>query len=135
MASITKEVFYVLFLILGLVTYYISWNIDSSIATSTCKSAALKTSNKILLTISSLLVAISLLSLLGCDALSTQNKLIYSSITIILGLLLIILGSIIVANSGKDSSCSRASGEGAVWVIVFGIIIIGGSGYELYRKD
>ena len=126
MQLLTKESLYVLFLILGLSTYIISWNIDSSIATSTCKSSALKTSIKLLITISSLLVAISLLSLLGCD-LSTHNKLIYSLITILLGILLIILGIIIVINSGSSSSCSQTRGEGAIWIIVFGIIVIGGA--------
>jgi len=132
MAKLTEDIIYVLFLILGVITYYISWNIDSSIAETQCKSSSLKTANKLLLTISVILISISSLSLLGCDQLSTKNKIIYSSVLIVLGILLITLGSIIVSNSGSDSSCSSAHGKGAEWVIVAGIVLLIGSGYSIY---
>ena len=132
MTKLTEDIIYVLFLILGVITYYISWNIDSSIADSNCKSKALKTANKLLLTVSVMLISISSLTLLGCDQLSTKNKLIYSSVIIVLGVLLITLGSIIVANSGSDTACAGAHGKGAEWVIVAGILLLLGSGYDIY---
>ena len=130
MTTLTKDIFYVLCLILGILTYYISWNIDGSIQETTCKSSALKTANKLLLTVSVMLISISSLSLLGCDQLSTSNKLIYSSIFVLFGILMVSLGSVIISNATAE--CAAAKDKGAVWIIVIGIVIILGSGYDLY---
>ena len=131
MATISKDIFYILCLILSIITYYISWNIDSSIQETQCKSSALKTSNKLLLTVSTMLISISALSLIGCDQLSISNKIVYSSLIIVFGILLVTLGSIIVNQSKSD--CSSAKGKGAEWIIVIGLLIIAVSGHDLYK--
>lgn len=131
MTKLTKDIFYALCLILGIITYYISWNIDSSIQETTCKSSSLKTSNKLLLTVSVMLITISSLSLIGCDQLSISNKIVYSSIIIIFGILLITLGSMIIAGS-KTNGCTNAQSQGTTWIIIIGLLIVFGSGYDLY---
>jgi hypothetical protein len=120
----------ILSFVIGLVLFIVSWNIDNSLQNTECKSTSLKTSNKLVFMISNILLTISTMCLLG--KLDAEILLRYVSyITIFLGLLLIVLGTIINIQSNTDD-CVNQAGSGWIWSL--GLLLFLLSSVDLYYK-
>ena len=116
----------ILIFMVGLVLLFLSWNIDYTLEQTDCKSSLLKTSNKLVLCISVAMI-VSSLSFFTCvvkteKSFGSSTLGSYISIMFILGIVLIILGSIISSESvGQCESTENSSsilGTGLVIVVI-----------------
>ena len=110
---------------IGVVLFSISWNIDEKLQDTTCTNKPLKTSNKLVLCIGTILIVFSL-SFFGCSVYcdktfdSGPSLLIHVASVFILGILLTILGGIIKSNS--IDNCSNSGASSTIWI--FGVLLI-----------
>ena len=119
-----NHVFMGVIFIIGAVLTTVTWDIDAKIESSDCKSVNLKTANKLALIIGIIFLTSSL-SFFGCSSrcenvMSGYNILTYIIVLLLLGILLIILGSIISASS--IDSCSNSGSIASIWGL--GVIIV-----------
>jgi len=119
--------FTITMLFLGVVLVYISWDLDGKLRD--CNDMALKNSNKLILALGSMLFAFSLASL-RCSRADSVGVPFYLIVSMILGVVLLVLGSIVTARS--TGTCFNSGSPSIVWII--GVVMILGSGFGLYNK-
>lgn len=133
-----NHIFMIVMLFMGILLFYNSWNIDSTLQDKDCKSVQLKTANKVVLCIGLTLI-VSSISFFTCTSLSGSkpqefNFIYYVIALSILGILLIVLGSVMIAGS-EEINCQNYGNPSMV--LVLGIIIAlacGGYFYYAYRR-
>ena len=113
-----NNIFIGVMLILGIILFYTSWEIDSKLQEKrNCVSTSLKTSNKIVLCIWLTLIVTSL-SFFTCSKVTDSNfnfsLEVYIGLVTILGLILVVLGSII---SGSARDACEVSGTSIIWIL------------------
>jgi len=114
-----NQLFMIFVFIIGIVLFSISWNVDEKLQNTTCTSKPLKTSNKLVLCIGTILISFSL-SFFGCSTycdktFESQSSLIHVASVFILGILLTVLGGIINTNSIDD--CSNSASSSTIWIL------------------
>lgn len=120
-----NQIFMLLIFVIGLILTSISWDIDSKLQDTDCKSVNLKTSNKLVLIIGVIFITSSL-SFYGCysrceNIMLGFNMLSYVMLLSLLGIVLIVLGSIISASS--INSCQNNSYTESIWGLGLGIVL------------
>ena len=113
-----NNIFIGVMLILGIILFYTSWEIDSKLQEKgNCISTSLKTSNKIVLCIGLTLIVASL-SFFTCSKVTDNNfnfsLEVYIGLVTILGFILVVLGSII---SGSARDACEVSGTSIIWIL------------------
>ena len=121
--------------IIGIMLTIVSWDIDTKLEDSLCKSKSLKTSNKIVLCIGITLM-VSALSFYSCSTscdsvIAGVHYVYYIILMFILGIILIVLGSIISSESSKVE-CVNTASPSIIWGL--GLIIVLGCGFYFYTK-
>ena len=121
--------------IIGMILTIVSWDIDTKLEDSLCKSKSLKTSNKIVLCIGMILM-VSALSFYTCSTscdsvIAGVHYIYYIILMFILGILLVVLGSIIASESSKVE-CINTGSTSIIWGL--GLIIVLGCGFYFYTK-
>lgn len=128
-----NTLFMVFMFVVGLVLIYSGWTIDTSL--KDCNSQALKNSNKIILILGSMLVALSVAYFKCTSECPAEDRgmALYLILTTILGIALIVLGAIISAhvNSSNNPLCQGKNGN-IVWVL--GTLMVVGSGIIIYKN-
>ena len=126
-------------LLIGLILFSVSWDIDNILQKSNCKSSSLKTCNKIVLCISVSLI-VSSISFFKCSSqknkpFNIENLNLYVISMFLFGIILIILGSIISAQSVND--CVNLYNTTTVWGLGLFIILFSGGilAYKNYNKQ
>ena len=126
-------------LLIGLILFSVSWDIDNILQKSNCKSSSLKTCNKIVLCISVSLI-VSSICFFQCSSqknkpFNIENLNLYIMSMFLFGIILIILGSIISAQSVNE--CVNLYNTTTVWGLgVFIILFSGGIlAYKNYSKQ
>ena len=133
-------------LVLGVFLMYFSFDIDAKLPV-TCKSRAVRNANKGLLVLGMLFVAVSV-GMITAPRLCDCSKLgvkegpaeIYAGFMLILSIVLVVLSSIIKANTTKDKDCYIDSASpGAVLgigitMMVLSLIFFGNSAYQIFGK-
>ena len=120
-----NHLFMIIIFFIGVVLFSISWNIDEKLQATLCTSKSLKTSNKLVLCIGTILMVFSL-SFLSCSVYCNKtfdtgpSLLIHVASVFILGILLTILGGIIKSNSIDNCSNSGSSST----ILGLGILLI-----------
>jgi len=115
-----NQLFMIFVFIIGIVLFSISWSVDEKLQTTSCTSKPLKTSNKLVLCIGTILIAFSL-SFFGCSTYcektfdSGPSLLMHVAGIFVLGILLTVLGGIINANS--IDNCSNSASSSTIWVL------------------
>ena len=115
-----NHAFMIFVFFIGIILFSISWNVDEKLQNTTCTSKPLKTCNKLVLCIGTILMAFSL-SFFGCSAYcdktfdSGPSLLIHVASLFVLGILLTVLGGIINANSIDD--CSNSAPSSSIWLL------------------
>ena len=134
-----NHIFMTILLFIGLILIGISWNIDSNLSTTNCKSYSLKTANKFVMIIGVMFFTSSI-CFFGCTSkcstvIKEFNFMIYVLSMFVLGVILIILGSIISAQSNSVAECSTADAT-SIWVLGLLIVLtcVGYTGYK-YKKN
>ena len=129
-------VFMISILIIGIILFSVSWDIDNILQKSNCKSSSLKTSNKIVLCISVALI-VSSLSFFKCSSqkntpFNLENLNLYIMIMFLFGFTLIVLGSIISNQSVNE--CVNLYNTSTVWGLGVFIVLFSG-GLLAYKKS
>jgi hypothetical protein len=125
MSDITHDhLFMAVIFIIGLIVTSASWDIDAKLQDTKCNSSSLKTANKLALVIGVIFITSSL-SFFGCSSrcqsvMSGLNITIYISTLLLLGIILIVLGSIISAAS--IDTCTNDGNPISIWGL--GVIIV-----------
>jgi hypothetical protein len=109
---------------IGAVLTTVSWDIESKLEDTPCKSSSLKTANKLALVIGIIFITSSL-SFFGCSyncqsVMSGYNLGTYLVTLFLLGIILIVLGSIISAAS--VDSCMNTGSPASIWGL--GVLIV-----------
>ena len=120
--------------IIGIILTVVAWDIDNKIEKLQCTSSSLKTSNKLVLTIGITFI-VSSLSFYGCtmkcgDNIKGVHYMVYLVALFILGIVLIVLGSIISSNSVKE--CANAGSPAIIWTL--GVFMVLGTGLYFYSE-
>jgi len=120
-----NHVFMGVIFIIGAVLTTVTWDIDAKIENTDCKSVNLKTANKLALIIGIIFLTSSL-SFFGCSSrcenvMSGYNIVTYIIILFLLGILLIVLGSIISASS--IDSCANSGSIASIWGLGIAIVL------------
>lgn len=124
--------------IIGIVLTIISWDIDAKIQKLNCPSSSLKTSNKIVLCIGVTFI-VSSLSFYLCSSkcgsvIRGFNYMIYVVSMLLLGIVLIVLGSIISGESSKPE-CANSGNYSTIWGLGVVIVILCLSFLYMRYKD
>ena len=120
------SIFMIILFIIGVILIVVSWDIDQQLQTLNCQSRALKTSNKLALSIG-IVFATSSLAFYSCSracgsAVSGFHYKIYIIMMFLLGILLIVLGSII-ANESTKSECANKGNPTIIWGLGTAIVV------------
>jgi hypothetical protein len=124
-----NHVFMAIIFAIGAILTTVTWDIDAKIEDKNCSSTTLKTVNKLGLIIGVILMTSSI-SFFGCsyrcqNVLGGYNLATYIGTLCMLGIVLIILGTIISASS--IDNCSNAGSPASIWglgtIIVLSCII------------
>lgn len=118
------SIFMILIFIIGIILTIVSWDIDAKIQKLNCQSSSLKTSNKIVLCIGITFI-VSSLSFYVCSTkcgsvIRGYNYMFYILTMLLLGIALIVLGSIISSESSKPE-CQNTGNPSTIWGL--GVII------------
>ena len=127
-----NSIFMSLMLILGLVLVYISWDTDAKLIA--CGNQTLKNANKILLVLGTAMVAFSIAYFrvsLGYECLEYDMTTYLVMITI-LGIILIVLGAVITANS--KGTCVNTGGSNIVWILGTFMVVLCAVVFYLNRQ-
>jgi hypothetical protein len=121
-----NHIFMIVLFFIGIILTTVSWDIDSKLQETECKSQSLKTSNKLVLTIGITLI-VSSISFFTCtsytDAKFEERSLsVYIISMTILGIVLIALGSII--SSESNESCANKGNPSNIWGIGLFIVLL-----------
>jgi len=119
------SIFMFILFIIGVTLIVVSWDIDEQIQTINCESRSLKTANKLALSIG-IIFATSSLAFYSCSRVCGNTLIgfhyrIYIIMMFLLGILLIVLGSII-ANESAKSQCANKGNPTIIWGL--GTIIV-----------
>jgi hypothetical protein len=132
------DYFLIILLFIGIALFYLAWTLDAQLEKLTCANPAIKTSLKLLLSTGAVLVTAS--TTLLANSISTElSQTVFNVTMIILGIFIIVLGSIIVANSSDDgkSPGSNCKIQGADWVWIIGVLMVlvsgGVEGTKIYK--
>ena len=117
-------IFMIIIFIIGIILTVVSWDIDAKIQKLNCQSSSLKTSNKIVLCIGVTFI-VSSLSFYVCSTkcgsvIRGFNYMFYILTMLLLGIALIVLGSIISSESSKPE-CQNSGNPSTIWGL--GVII------------
>jgi hypothetical protein len=117
-------IFMALIFIIGVILTIVSWDIDNKLQNVPCESSSLKTSNKLVLCIGITFI-VSAMSFYGCsnkcsNAIVGLHYTVYIIAIFLLGILLIVLGSIISAASTAE--CSNTGNPASIWGL--GVIMV-----------
>lgn len=129
-------IFMMLILIIGLILFFVSWDIDNKLQNSDCKSTSLKTCNKIVLCISVALI-VSSISFFRCSTKvnisSGSGKInLYTLFMFLFGVVLIVLGSIISTQS--VGVCVNSYNITSIWGLGAFIVLFSGGLLASERK-
>ena len=121
-------IFMMLILIIGLILFFVSWDIDNKLQNTDCKSTSLKTCNKIVLCISVALI-VSSVSFFNCakkvNVTSGSAKIdLYTVFMFLFGIVLIVLGSIISTQS--VGVCVNSYNITSIWGLGAFIVLFSG---------
>ena len=125
MSDIThNHIFMGLIFVIGLIITTTSWDIDSKLQDKNCTSSSLKTANKLALIIGVIFITSSL-SFFGCSykcqsVMSGLNITVSLTSLLILGIILIVLGSII--SSASTGACVNDGSPISIWGL--GLLIV-----------
>ena len=133
-------------LVLGFFLMYFSFDIDSKIPV-TCKSRSVRSANRGLLLLGMLFVAVSV-GMITAPQLCDCSKLgvkegpveIYAGFMLILSIVLVVLSSIIKANTTKDKDCYIDSASPGIvlgigiTMMVLSLVVFGNSAYQIYGE-
>ena len=125
MSDITyNHVFMGVIFTIGAVLTTVSWDIESKLEDTTCTSSSLKTANKLALVIGIIFITSSL-SFFGCSfncqsVMSGYSLGVYIMTLFLLGILLIVLGSII--SSASIDNCMNTGSPASIWGL--GLLIV-----------
>lgn len=118
---IASNIFMGLIIIVGIVTFFISWNTDKDLQTESCASTSIKTANKLVLCLSTAMIICPILFWVGnCENPESIHYKWYIYMSLVLGILLLVLGSIISHESTKNK-CKVGSHPEWIWIL--GLII------------
>ena len=121
-----NHIFMIVLFFIGIILTTVSWSIDNKLQDKDCKSASLKSSNKLVLTIGITLI-VSSISFFTCTS-YTDAKFKDSSLTAyviimtVLGIVLIALGSII--SSESVDNCANTGNASNIWGIGLFIVLL-----------
>lgn len=132
--STYTSIFMISIFIIGIILTVVGWDIDKKIEDKKCTSTALKTANKLIYTIGIVFI-VSSLSFYACtfkcgDNIQGVHHMVYLVMLFLLGILLIVLGSVVQANS-KDE-CANSGNPTIIWTL--GVIIVLGCGLYFYSE-
>jgi len=132
-----NHIFMIVLFFIGIILTSVSWTIDSKLQDTECKSTSLKTSNKLVLTIGITLI-VSSISFFTCTSytdasFSSQSLTVYISSMLVLGIILIALGSIISAESVNE--CVNSGNASNIWGLGLFIILLCGGYFYLKFKN
>jgi hypothetical protein len=120
------NIFMGMILVVGFITFFVTWNVDQDLQNEVCTSKILRTSNKIALCLSTVLIVFPITYFFsirtgncsgGGNVFNYKN---YIYIVFVLGIILTILGGIIAYESTKIG-CSVKTHPEIIWII--GVII------------
>lgn len=120
-----NHLFMIIIFFIGIVLFSVAWNIDEKLQNTQCTSTSLKTSNKLVLCIGTILIVFSL-SFFSCSVYCDKtfdtgpSLLIHIASIFVLGILLVIMGSIISTNS--INTCVNSGSPTTIWGL--GIILV-----------
>ena len=120
-----NHLFMIIIFFIGIVLFSVAWNIDEKLQNTQCTSTSLKTSNKLVLCIGTILILFSL-SFFSCSVYCDKtfdtgpSLLIHIASIFVLGILLVIMGSIISTNS--INTCVNSGSPTTIWGL--GIILV-----------
>ena len=121
-------IFTMLILMIGVILFFVSWDIDNKLQNTDCKSTSLKTCNKIVLCVSVALIVSSLSFFKTASKLSVSsgsNKInLYTIFMFLFGIILIVLGSIISTQS--VGLCVNSSNISSIWGLGAFIVLFSG---------
>ena len=125
-----NTLFMIFMLLLGIILIYVGWNVDTSL--KDCTSNAVKVSSKLVLVLGSALIAFSLAYFKCASSCETKDygMAIYLILTAILGIFLIVIGSIITA--GSHQTLCQNKNANVVWII--GVIMLLSSAFVIYQN-
>jgi len=132
------DYFLIILLALGVALFYLAWSLDAQLEKTTCSNSTIKTSLKLLLCTGVVLITAS--TTLLANGISTDlSQTVFNIVMIVLGIFIIVLGSIIVANSNDGSTTgSNCKIIGADWVWILGVIMVlvsgGAEGSKIYNS-
>jgi asparagine N-glycosylation enzyme membrane subunit Stt3 len=122
--SSINHVFMVIIFIIGIILFIVSWNIESDLESKQCTNSDLKTSVKIVLCISIVLI-VSSISFFICSSSKKSPNFglsFYLATMFILGVTLLVLGTVIDSNS--TGTCSTSSNASNIWGIGISLIVV-----------
>ena len=121
-------IFTMLILMIGVILFFVSWDIDNKLQNTDCKSTSLKTCNKIVLCVSVALIVSSLSFFKSASKLSVSsgsNKInLYTIFMFLFGIILIVLGSIISTQS--VGVCVNSYNITSIWGLGAFIVLFSG---------
>lgn len=131
MANLQYNTLFMLFmLILGIVLIYVGWNVDTSL--KDCTSNSVKVCSKLVLVLGSALIAFSLAYFRCASSCETKDygMAVYLIITALLGIFLIVIGSIITA--GSHATLCQNKNANVVWII--GVVMLLSSSFVIWQN-
>ena len=121
MSEITyNQIFMGIIFTIGLVLTTVAWDIESKLEKKNCLSSSLKTSTKLCLMIGVIFITSSI-SFFGCSykcgsVMGGYSIGVYIITLFVLGIILIVLGSLISASSSTEN-CESNSSYSSIWAI------------------
>lgn len=128
-----NQLFAIGMFILGIILIVLNFQIDSSVHSTQCVDTQLQNCNKGILVLGTAAIVASA-SYLGCQIKSGSGQSIittemYASFCLVLGIVIVVLGSIMQSRANKSTSCTKAKNKTTPVIILGSLMIVIAGGY------